>query len=66
MMQRRTESVIAAIKRMLRLDERIIQALMPGGEHDRQHYIGGYLTDSGKSEAQEAYERDTDGWIVLD
>jgi hypothetical protein len=64
--QNSTGSVAAAIKRILRISDRTVEALMPGGENDRQHYIGGYLNASGKSEIQEEYERDTEGWIIVD
>ena len=59
-------SVTAAIKRILRIGDSAVAVLMPGGENDRQHYIGGYTTASDKSEAQEEYERDTQGWEVID
>ena len=65
-MPNHTGSVAAVIKRILRISDRTVEALMPGGETDRQHYIGGYLTASGKSEAQEEYEQDTEGWEVID
>jgi hypothetical protein len=64
-MQNSIGSAAAAIKRLLRLDDRIIQALMPNGDTDRQHYVGGYLSNDGKSEAQRAYDEDTDGWTVI-
>jgi hypothetical protein len=64
--QSNTGSVAAAIKRILRISDRTVEALMPGGENDRQHYIGGYLVRSDKSEVQEEYERDTEGWTIVD
>lgn len=61
-----TKSVAAAIKRLLRVDDRTASALMPNGETNPIHYVGGYDMSGGKSESQQEYERDTDGWIVLD
>lgn len=65
-MQPNTPMVIALIKRLFRLDQKMASALMPFGHESPLHYVGGYITDSGKSEAQEEYERDTDGWTILD
>lgn len=60
------KSVAATIKRLLQVDDKVINALMPHGDSSPQHYIGGYDMLDGKSEVEAMYERDTDGWIVLD
>jgi len=64
-MQHNSASVIALIRRLLKIDVKAASGLMPFGQDSPLHYVGGYTFDDGKSDAQDAYERDTDGWIVI-
>jgi hypothetical protein len=60
-----TESAAAVIRRLLRLSDKVVAALMPHGEDSPQHHVGGYLTDSGKSETDEMLDRDNQGWDII-
>lgn len=60
------KSVAAVIKRVLRVDDKTASALMPNGDQNPHHYVGGYDIRSETSEAQDEYERDTAGWQVVE
>lgn len=59
-----TESVIARIKKLLRLDDKQVDVLMPHGEHTQQgHFVGGYIASEGKSWKQQILDEEAkEGW----